>query len=317
MNQVKVLFVSSGNRLNRLSEIVRNQGDSLIFQGIDVDYYLIKGSGVKGYLKNILPLLRIIKKNKYSLIHAHYLFSAITASLTFKKPLLVSLMGSEVSKNKIYIFLIRVLNKFFWSGLVVKTERMSNILNIRGVRVLPNGVNMVKFIPMDKIYCQSKLGWASDKKHILFASQPERKEKNFELARSAINFLMNDKIEMHYLKDIPNNDLVFYYNSADVILLTSKREGSPNVIKEAMACNRPIVATDVGDISKLIDNLENCYLTSFKPEDVARKLNKAIDTKTFPDGRKRLTELSLDSESVAIKLIKIYSDTLNKARYRT
>jgi teichuronic acid biosynthesis glycosyltransferase TuaC len=65
-------------------------------------------------------------------------------------------------------------------------------------------------------------------------------------------------------------------NAADLLLLTSLTEGSPQVIKEAMACNCPIVATDVGDIREIIGYTDGCYITTFKPSDVAVKIQAAF-----------------------------------------
>lgn len=101
-------------------------------------------------------------------------------------------------------------------------------------------------------------------------------------------------------------------NAADVLLLTSRYEGSPNVIKEAMACNCPIVATDVGDIRWIIGDTEGCYLTSFDPGDVASKLQLALKFGRRTRGRERLIELGLDSVSVAKRIVQLYQDVIEK-----
>lgn len=103
-------------------------------------------------------------------------------------------------------------------------------------------------------------------------------------------------------------------NSSDFLLLTSFREGSPQVIKEAMACNCPIVSTDVGDIKWVIGNTEGCYLTTFDPKVVAEKLKMAIEfaqTKGRTNGRDRIIQLGLDAESVAKKVLEVYQKVLN------
>lgn len=311
---MKVLFVSSGNRFDKVTDIIKNQGDSLIARGIRVDYYLIKGLGSIGYLKNIIPLRKQIMENNYDIIHAHYIYSAIIAGLTFKKPIIASIMGSELSKSKIYLLLIRLFNSFFWSGCIVKTIQMQAALNRRDILVLPNGVDLNRFHPLDKSCCQNKLNWISGKRHILFASWPERPEKNFSLAENSISRMQTKNIELHFIKDIPNSELVFYYNAADAVLLTSKREGSPNVIKEAMACNRPIVSTDVGDVSILLGGMDNCHITSFDTAEIGQRLDEVLKCNTLPDGRRRLLELDLTAESVAERLIGIYEKAVSKSQ---
>jgi len=97
----------------------------------------------------------------------------------------------------------------------------------------------------------------------------------------------------------------FYINAADVVLLTSLWEGSPNVIKESMACNRPIVSTDVGDVNHLLNGLDGCYVTSFNEEKIMQKILLALE---FPEiqGINRIKQLELDSNTIAKKLITHY-----------
>ncbi|MFW5983504.1 MAG: glycosyltransferase, partial [bacterium] len=92
-------------------------------------------------------------------------------------------------------------------------------------------------------------------------------------------------------------------------------EGSPNVIKEAMACNKPIVSTNVGDVEWLFGNTEGCYLSDFNPENFAKQLEKAIcfsETKGETKGRDRIIELKLDASSVAKKITEVYREVLKQ-----
>lgn len=100
-----------------------------------------------------------------------------------------------------------------------------------------------------------------------------------------------------------------YYNASDVLLFTSHREGSLNVIKEAMSCNLPIVSTNVGDVEWILGSTEGCYIFSFEVSDVVEKIKKAIlftSKNNRTSGRERIINLELDSESVAEKIISIY-----------
>ena len=95
-----ILFISSGNS-GKISPIVKAQADSLIKKGVAIDFFLIKGKGLTGYLKSIFILRKFIKKNNYDLYHAHYSLSAFVATLAGCKPLVVSLMGSDVKKDNL------------------------------------------------------------------------------------------------------------------------------------------------------------------------------------------------------------------------
>ena len=311
---MKVLFVSSGNSINGISPIIKNQGESLIRQGVDLTYFIIKGKGIKGYLKNIKPLRELNKGNNFDLIHAHYSMSAFVASLAGAKPLVVSLMGSDVKSERYFKSIIKMFNKLFWSKIIVKSEDMKQSLGINSVEIIPNGVDFDKFKLKNQQECKNQLGWDLSKKQILFVANPSRYEKNFNLANAAFDILSDTNIELKVLKDVPNELMPVYHNAADIVLLTSLWEGSPNVIKEAMACNVPIVSTDVGDVKAVIGNTEGCYITSFDPKDVAKKIKMALEfakIKGRTKGRERLNELGLDSESVAKRIIGVYEKVLN------
>lgn len=307
---MKVLFVCSGNRVG-VSPIIRNQGDSICAQGVDVVYYTIKGKGIGGYLKNVRPIRRYLKQNKFDVVHAHYSLSAFVASLAGAKPLVVSLMGSDVKASGIYKMMIRVFAFLFsWKSIIVKSADMYQSLGIRRAVIIPNGVNMDRFKPLDLKECQEKLGWSSEKKHVLFTSDPKRREKNYALAESAVSCIEN--AELHAMVGVQNEDTPIWYNAADVVLMTSLWEGSPNAIKEAMACSRPIVSVNVGDVKEIIGNTEGCYIAQRTPEDIAVKIRMALLTNRLINSRERILKLGIDSETVAEKIIYVYQTILRK-----
>ena len=110
---MNILFVSSGNSKTGISPIIKNQGESLINSGANVTFFTIKGKGIIGYLKNVLPLKRLLRKNEYDVVHAHYSMSAFVATLSGAKPLMVSLMGSDVKSDKYFRLFIIYLTSFF------------------------------------------------------------------------------------------------------------------------------------------------------------------------------------------------------------
>jgi len=307
---MKVLFVRSGNR--GIDPISQNQGQSLIDKGLDVEFYNIVGRGINGYLSNIYNLKKTIKALKPDFIHAHYSLSGIVAALTFSKvPLIISLMGSDVnSVSRKQKFIIKIFIRFFWSEIIVKSKEMKQNLGFQKAQIIPNGVDFSNYFPIDKNFAFNKLGWDIAKKHIIFSSNPERPEKNFRLAKSAIDLLNNEMIEVHYLMNLSQNEMPLYYNAADCLLLTSLYEGSPNVIKEAMACNCPIVSTNVGDVKEIISNVNGCYLTTFDENDVASKIKDSFSFNKRTNGAGAIKHL--DSRLIADELISLYNKALNK-----
>jgi teichuronic acid biosynthesis glycosyltransferase TuaC len=311
---MRVLFVSSGNAKDGISPIVRNQGQSLIGQGVLVDFFTINGKGIWSYFRHIFILRKFLKTNKFDIIHSHYSFSSYVAAISSASPLVVSLMGSDVLSDRLSRLFISFFHKYLWNQTIVKSMEMHQRLGLSKIKIIPNGVNIDRINSLDKEKCKNKLGWGNGVKHILFAGDPTRAEKNYSLARNSIRLLKNgNEIIVHFLKDIPNEDIQIYLNAADVLILCSLHEGSPNVIKEAMACNCPIVTTNVGDVKWVIGNTEGCFITSFKPEDVAEKIKIAIEFREkheFTNGRERIIKLGLDSETIASKIIEVYSKLL-------
>lgn len=305
---MKILFVLSGNRGNELDPLIHNQGLSLEeYIDVEIDYFTIKGKGIIGYLSNVRPLRKTLREGRYDLVHAHYSFSAFAASLAGGKPLIVSLMGSDVNSSAIYKLIIRIFTAFFsWKAIIVKSEKMYKSLGIRKAVVIPNGVDMSKYSPMEKEKCRKLLGWNSDRKHILFPANPNRKEKNFSLLEKAAAYLSN--IEIHAFENVANNETPLWYNAADVVVFTSLSEGSPNVIKEAMSCNRPIVSTDVGDVRFLLEGVDGCYLSQYNVEDCTKKIIEAIlfSEQKMTTGRERLYEIGLADSQIANRIDKIY-----------
>jgi len=309
---MRVLFVCSGNSKIGISPIVRSQGESLKHNKIEVAYFPIKGKGFRGYIKNIFQLRKYLSNNHYDLIHAHYSLSAICASFTFSKiPTVVSLMGSDIKLGRFWNVLIRVLSKYKWKTTIVKSERMKNSIGLLDALVIPNGVDFRQFKPIKKNIAQENIGYDPKKNHIIFVSNPDRYEKNFQLAQKAYSLVKDKNIELKVICTVSHNLLPYYYNTADVLLLTSLWEGSPNVIKEAMACNCPIVSTDVGDVKEVFGNTNGCYICSYDPEDVEEKIKIALDFGKRTNGRQRIIELGLDSDTVAQKIISVYKEVLN------
>lgn len=302
---MNVLFIASGNH-GALSPVVKNQADALASKGVNVDFFLIQGKGLCGYLRNVKPLRQYLRTHYYHAIHAHYSLSAFVASLAGAKPLIVSLMGSDVKAAGWYKFVIRLFAKFGgWKAIIVKSDDMYRALGIQRAVVLPNGVNMERFRLMDKAQCQKHLGWNIEKKHVLFPADALRPEKDFALAQAAVTVL--DNTELHAFEHTPNDETPYWYNAADVVLMTSKWEGSPNAIKEAMACSRPIVTTHVGDVAERLKGLDGCVVVASRgAQEIAQALKRVMlftDTK----GRERIIADGLDVQVINSRLIEIYA----------
>ena len=304
----RILFVCRQKSNGQASPIVQAQHASL--QSANVDVFLIRGKGLLAYFKSIPKLRKFIKTQNIDIIHAHYSFSGYAASLSLFKPVVCSLMGSDVQAKGIKKGLLRFFALHIWDAVVVKSKPMAQNIGLESAHIIPNGVNFSTFRETDRQEASRKTGFDRNKHNILFLADPARPEKNYNLASEAVNILADQNIVLTAIHGIDHNEIPHYLSAADILLLTSKWEGSPNAVKEAMACNCPMVSTDVGDVKEIIGDTEGCYITSFEAEDVAAKLKLALDFGKRTKGREKIQHL--DSTIIAERLIEVYKQVLNK-----
>jgi teichuronic acid biosynthesis glycosyltransferase TuaC len=322
---MNVLFVSGGNSpYYRTSPFIISQGESLIKNGVDLEYFRIIGKGFFGYLKNVKFLRLHLRVHKYDIIHAHYSLSALVCLLTFTKtPIVVSFMGSDVygsynNKNRpdwrfIYLPIISYLIQYFPKHIIVKSENIAKKVFFRKkLSIIPNGVKTEKcLITKDQFLSLNRL--SSNKKYLIFLADVSDPRKNFRLAQEAFKLINNPDIELLTPFPVSHSEVFQYLNFCDVLLLTSLLEGSPNIIKEAMMCNCPIVATDVGDVRWILENTPGCFVSSFNPSDIAEKIKLALKFREetgFTKGIDRIKKLGLDLDTVAGRIIEIYKNII-------
>jgi N-acetyl sugar amidotransferase len=304
---LKVLFISSGNN-NLDCPIAINQANSIQkhYPQAQIEHYRVLGKGFFGYLKNIKPLKQKINAIDPDIIHSHYSFCGYLAVLSFpRKPIVASLMGSDVQLKGIWkMFLLFFSN--FWDTIIVKSQDMKEKCGIKKAIIIPNGVDFENYEFIPKQEAKKALDLDINKNYITFLADPSRPEKNHKLAKQAFDKIRRDDRELLTVYNIPHTKTRLYYYASDAIIMTSKYEGSPNVIKEAMACNKPIVSTMVGDVDTLLMNLQGCYIAQNDKDSFAFALEEALNFKEETSGKQRLLELGIDSKSVSSKIIDLY-----------
>lgn len=313
---MKVIFVASGNKaVGSVSAFVQSQFDSLKAQGLDMVLFPVVGKGWKGYLSNISKLRKLIRIENPDLIHAHYSTCGVLAALAAHKPIVTSILGSFPNPNSRKSKWVRFFVKHVWKQTIVKSERTAKQLGIDGLHVIPNGVNLEQFKVLDYAETRKQLGFSDDKKYVIWCSNPDRSEKRYGLAQKAVELVDDESVVLYPVFNKTHDDVVRYMCAADVLLMTSFSEGSPNVIKEAMACNCPIVTTDVGDVRERLESLDGCYVADAEPsyadfaleaEQLSACLRKAIDFEGRTKGRERIIQDGITTEQIAKKIIQIY-----------
>jgi teichuronic acid biosynthesis glycosyltransferase TuaC len=323
---MRVLFVCSGNSKNfEIIPFIKEQGESLKSEGVEVDYFPVVGKGLLGYVKAGFSLRKYLKKKQYDLIHAHFTYSGWASLIGAgrKYPVVLSLMGTDangaykgenkvVPGSRVSSFLTWLIQPFVKAIISKSPNIEQSVYRKHKSFIIPNGVNMEKFRPrLLNTNCNGLP--ANAKKKALFLGNKNSPGKNFQLAQSAIQQL--EEVELVCPYPVSHKDVPLYLNEADVLVFPSFMEGSPNVIKEAMACNCPIVATEVGDVKWVIGETRGCYLASFDCNDFSEKIRQAIhftQANGRTNGRQRIIDLGLDMGTVAKRIVEVYKNVSTK-----
>lgn len=300
------------NFANHIMPFVTEQGDAIAREGITVDYFIIKGNGLWAYFNNLSTLKQKIREFSPDVIHAHYGLSGITPMLQSRVPFVVTFHNGE-TLSKI-VNLISSFVSLFAKHVIYVAQHIYNLSYFKrknNFTVLPCGINLEDLTITDKALARQEMGLDADKKYILFGGAFNNLRKNYPLLKEAIGLLDRDDIEVLEMKGLTRSDITKLMCACDVFALPTKSEGSPQALKEAMACNCPIIATDVADIKHLLGSIDGHFLCSFQSDDVAKKLSQALAFIGRTKGRERLMQLGLNNEIVAKKIIHIYTKILN------
>jgi len=311
MNQntkLKVLVVCSANS-GKIAPFIVDQVDALNRAGVICDFFTIKSKGIKGYLSHKNALKTKIHKFQPQLIHAHYGLSGLLANTQRTVPVVTTYHGSDINVPRVFVFSrINMILSAFNIFVSVKNINKSNLK--RNFALIPCGVDTSVFKPIDKSEARKQLGFGLDKRLVLFAGDFNNTVKNPDLAKNAVNQLIN--VELLELKGYSRAEVALVMNAVDVCLMTSFTEGSPQFIKEAMACNCPIVSVNVGDVEDVIKGVSGCFVTNYDVRELSEKIEIALNLVERTRGRDRIILNQLEQNAVVQKLIEIYTKILEK-----
>lgn len=322
---MRILEVSryKDNFVDHQLPFVTEQGESLRAAGCEVDYFLVKGS----YIGAVRALKAKIREFKPDIVHAHYGLSAITAELQSLAPVVTTFHNGET--HRWYVNLMSSLMSLRAKHVIYVAPHVRELsyFKAKNYSIIPCGVSLEDCFLMDKVEARKQLGWCPVKKYIMFGGAFDNLRKNYPLLKEAVSIIdnQNSKIEVIEMRGLSRKDCVLRMNACDVFALPTKNEGSPQALKEAMACNCPIVATDVADIKHLLGDLPGHYILPNKrgngaywvgdehsAEEFAELLKQALAFEGRTKGRERIVELGYTNELVAKKIIKIYEDNIGK-----
>lgn len=304
---MNILIIASYNK-NRFAPFILEQAEALKKKDCEVEFFGLQGKGLRGYLKNLPALKDKINKFHPNVVHAHYGLSGLFANLQRQVPVVTTFHGSDINDKKVLPFSRMAMCLSAWNIFVSK-----KILEIsqpkKKFSLLPCGIDLSDLQLTEKNEARRKMNLSENRKYILFAGAFDNVVKNAPLAKEAVARLQDDNVELLELKGYSREEVTLLMCAANAILITSLSEGSPQVIKESMACGCPIVSVDVGDVRERVKDVDGCYVVSVRePQKIAEVLKKGLLFEGKTNGRERIILDGLTNVHVASKLIKIYQD---------
>ena len=282
---------------------VAEQFASLKDAGCEAELFLLQGN----YWKQWKSLRRKIREFKPDVIHAHYGLSCLVTNLATRRvPVVSTYHGSDINVKSVRRFSKIAMWLSAWNIFVSKKNiALAGAVEGTKASLVPCGVALSEEQKMTRAEARKALGWSASDKKVLFTSAFDNAVKDPELAKASVALLKG--VELVELKGYNRQQVNTLMCACNCLLMTSKTEGSPQVIKEAMACGCPIVSVDVGDVAERTEEVDGCYVVpTCEPKDIAEALEKAIAFEGKTNGRERIIEYGLTNEQVAAKIIEIY-----------
>lgn len=324
-----VFMVTNANvkdGLPEISSLVEHQAESLRKIGWAVAVGVIDDrTSLSGIYRNAKKLKMELAHVRPRLVHAQYgsVTAAVVRIIKGTLPLVVSFCGDDLlgTPNPGPMWRARerlargigVFGARAAAAIIVKSnnllQALPTSLQSRAI-VLPNGVDTNFFQPMDRDECRATLGWHSQLKVVLFngSQHDNQKCKNPDLARAAVDLVAKTVPQMsfHVLSRAHREDVRLCMNAADCLLVTSLHEGSPNIVKEAMACNLPIVSVPCGDVPERLKMTWPGGIRPYIPVALAEEIREVFKIGARSNGRKQLMAQGLASDRIAQRLSEIY-----------
>lgn len=308
-----------------LGSFIRTQVEYLKRAGVEVEVFRLQGRPRKlKYLEAPFQLRRRLSDPSIDLIHAHYSYVGIIARTQWKVPVVVSYCGDDLLGtmnergeptffSRLAVMAGRLLGNQA-DAVIVKSREMASKLKREDVHIIPHEIDFDVFQPVEKEKARALLGLDPHKKYLLFAANPKTPVKRFPLAQAVAEQLQKQdpSVELLAIYKETQDRLALFMSACDALIFTSYQEGSPNVVKQAMACNLPIVSTDVGDVRDVIGSTKGCYVCEPDVKEFAGCLADALSRGERTRGREKVRHLS--GPAVARKVIAVYEQVLSRRK---
>jgi glycosyltransferase involved in cell wall biosynthesis len=304
---------------------VVQQVEHLRRRGIDVEVFPFRGAkNPLNYARAWLALRKQVDLQTFDVVHAQFGQSGLLA-WGARIPLVVTYWGSDLQG------IVRPDGTYGWSSrlqrfasrfvarraaeVIVVSKHMTRFLPPRAAaasRVIPGGIDFDLFRPMDRAGARRELGLPLDRHLVLFPADPQRPVKRYPLAKQAVAWVNQHQemeVDLVVLSGVSHDHVPVYMNACDALILTSKHEGSPTVVKEALACNLPVVAVDVGDVRERIGHVAGCAVCENDAvETIAEDLQRVLLYPRPIRGRASIVDLNVSV--IAGQITEVYESAV-------
>ena len=301
------------------SHFVRRQVHFLEAAGVRIEVFPFRGAGNPlKYASAWLRVRRRLARGEFDLVHAQFGQSALLA-LPKRLPLVVTFRGDDLlgvvgndgrhtRTGRLLQWLSRLAARGADAIIVVSAHMQPYLRNGTPVHVVPSGIDLDLFRPLPQAPARARLGLptARGERLVLFVGDPSEARKRYWLAQRAVELLSaTTPARLVVAWKVPHAQVPDYMAACDALVFTSVQEGSPNAVKEALACNLPVVSVPVGDVAERLGGITGCELCADeRPETIAAALGRVLARVQRIDGRSAVTQL--DEHILTQQVIGIY-----------
>jgi glycosyltransferase involved in cell wall biosynthesis len=296
--------------------IVR-QATFLRAAGLEVDVHDFVGArDPRNYVRAWIDVRRMLRTGRYDLVHAQFGQSAL-AALPCPVPLVLTLRGDDLlgvlhdTHGHVTPMgrLLPLVTRFAArraDAVIVVAEHMKSLLAGVDADVIPSGLDLGLFRLIPQQEARRAAGLPLDKKLVLFVGASDLARKRYGLAREAVNLVAQRMpAELVLGWGVPHDRMPQLMNACDALIFTSLQEGSPNAVKEALACNLPVVSVPVGDVAERLEGVTGCELCpDDRPETLAAALERVLQRGGRATSRQAVAHL--DEHLIAERVIGVY-----------
>ena len=271
-----------------------------------------------------------ISETRPDLIHLMYggALAALAATAAQNLPFVLSVCGSDLLGDPQRSWKRRAFGKatvlatklaaLRADAIIAKSQQLASRLPVLvpagKIHVIPNGVDLDRFRPLDTAACRERLGWSDKEFHVLFTGDPANETKRYVDAQLAMERLNARGVpaRLQLMRGVSHEQVPVWLNAAHVLLLCSLHEGSPNIVKESLACECPVVATNVGDVAERLLGMEGCYVVNRDVDNFASCLEKVFRSGSRLCSRNKMMAISLPA--IAQRIATIYQNVCESRR---